>query len=86
MYLTIAVALDRDAHPETLDSASNLTNSLLLRADIRSLLDLQSLAIEPGSRTVIASSLLDGTQYEALSGHPGRRTGRRMAAPKSRCP
>jgi putative restriction endonuclease len=47
-----------------------VTNGLLLRADIHSLLDQQLLAPEPDSRTIWISSQLMGTPYEELSGRP----------------
>lgn len=45
-----------------------VTNGLLLRADIHSLLDQQLLAPEPDSRTIRISKHLMGTPYEDLSG------------------
>lgn len=47
--------------------SNTLTNGLLLRADIHTLLDLRLLAIDPTSRRVVLSKQLAGTQYEALS-------------------
>lgn len=44
-----------------------VTNGLLLRADIHTLFDLQLLAPAPGTRSIVVSKLLAGTQYEALS-------------------
>jgi putative restriction endonuclease len=50
--------------------SNTVTNGLLLRADIHTLLDLRQLALEPVTRTVALSKQLAGTQYEALSGAP----------------
>ena len=44
-----------------------VTNGLLLRADIHTLLDLRLLAPDPRSRNIVISKLLGGTQYEAFS-------------------
>ena len=52
----------------TADPDSNtVTNGLLLRADIHTLLDLRLLAPDPVTRTIVVSKLLAGTQYEALT-------------------
>jgi hypothetical protein len=51
-------------------SSNLVTNGLLLRADIHSLLDQQLLAPEPDSRTIQISKQLIGTPYEELSGRP----------------
>lgn len=48
--------------------SNTLSNGLLLRADIHTLLDLKLLAINPLTREVTVSRLLSGTQYESLSG------------------
>jgi predicted restriction endonuclease len=48
--------------------SNTLSNGLLLRADIHTLLDLKLLAINPQNREVAVSRLLSGTQYESLSG------------------
>ena len=48
--------------------SNTVTNGLLLRADIHTLLDLQLLAFSPKTRGVVVSRLLAGTQYETLSG------------------
>ena len=45
-----------------------VSNGLLLRADIHTLLDLDLLAVDPATRTIAVSKLLAGTRYEALSG------------------
>lgn len=37
-------------------------------ADIHTLFDLRLLAADPGTRTIVVSKLLAGTQYEGLSG------------------
>jgi putative restriction endonuclease len=47
--------------------SNDVTNGLLLRADIHTLFDLDLLAIDPVSHTIVISKLLAGTQYEALS-------------------
>ncbi len=44
-----------------------MVNGLPLRADIHTLLDLRLLAIEPGTRAIVVSKLLTGTDYEALT-------------------
>lgn len=49
-------------------ASNTLSNGLLLRADIHTLLDLGLLAIDPQTRMVAVSHLLAGTQYEYLSG------------------
>jgi putative restriction endonuclease len=46
-----------------------VTNGLLLRSDIHTLLDLRLLALDPATRKIAVSKLLAGTQYEPLSGH-----------------
>jgi len=48
--------------------SNTLSNGLLLRADIHTLLDLGLLALNPQTRKVAVSRLLAGTQYESLSG------------------
>lgn len=45
-----------------------VTNGLLLRSDVHTLLDLRLLALDPTAREVVLSKLLAGTQYESLSG------------------
>jgi hypothetical protein len=45
-----------------------LSNGLLLRADIHTLLDLGLIAINPRSRRVVVSQRLARTRYEALNG------------------
>ncbi len=58
-----------EAHTYAPTAASNtVTNGLLLRADIHTLLDLALLAIDPANRTVSVSKRLAGTEYEALAG------------------
>ena len=47
--------------------SNTVTNGLLLRADIHTLLDLRLLTPDPTTRTIVISKLLAGTQYEALS-------------------
>jgi hypothetical protein len=51
-----------------------VSNGLLLRADIHTLLDYKLLAPDPGTRAIVISKLLAGTQYGELSG-------RRIAEP-----
>jgi hypothetical protein len=48
--------------------SNTVTNGLLLRSDIHTLLDLQLLAFSPKTRELVVSRLLAGTQYERLSG------------------
>ena len=45
-----------------------VTNGLLLRADIHTLLDYKLWAPEPGTRAIAISRLLIGTPYNELSG------------------
>jgi predicted restriction endonuclease len=45
-----------------------VTNGLLLRADIHTLLDYKLLAPEPDTRAIVISKLLAGTQYDEFSG------------------
>jgi hypothetical protein len=45
-----------------------VSNGLLLRADIHTLLDLGLIAIDPGSRMVTISRRLAGTHYEGIAG------------------
>lgn len=53
--------------------SNHVTNGLLLRTDLHSLLDLQLLAIHPEQRTVVLSKTLRGsTTYGALNGVPLR--------------
>ena len=47
--------------------SNTVTNGLLLRADVHTLLDLRLLAADPMTRTITVSKLLAGTQYEALT-------------------
>ena len=51
-----------------------VTNGLLLRADIHTLLDYKLLAPEPETRAIVISRRLVGTQYDEFSG-------RRIAEP-----
>jgi hypothetical protein len=50
--------------------SNTLSNGLLLRADIHTLLDLKLLAINPQNREIAVSQLLSATQYGSLSGQP----------------
>ena len=47
--------------------SNTVTNGLLLRADIHTLLDLRLVALDPETRAITVSKLLAGTQYEALT-------------------
>ena len=47
--------------------SNTVTNGLLLRADIHTLLDLRLLAPDPGTRNIVVSKLLASTQYESLT-------------------
>ncbi|MFF3445445.1 HNH endonuclease [Streptosporangium sp. NPDC002721] len=49
-------------------ASNTVTNGLLLRADIHTLLDLQLLAVSPESRTIRVSKSLQQTEYADLSG------------------
>lgn len=57
-------------HPYRGAHTNRVTNGLLLRADIHTLLDCQYLAPAPGTRAIVISKRLAGTEYEALSGKP----------------
>ena len=46
---------------------NHVTNGLLLRADIHTLLDYKLLAPEPDTRAIVISGLLAGTQYDEFS-------------------
>jgi len=48
--------------------SNTVSNGLLLRADIHTLLDLGLVAFNPQTRKVVVSLLLAGTRYESLSG------------------
>jgi putative restriction endonuclease len=48
-------------------NSNTVTNGLLLRADIHTLLDLRLLAPDPGTRNIVVSKLLASTQYESLT-------------------
>ena len=56
--------------------SNTVTNGLLLRSDIHTLVDLMLMAFEPDEKTVALSCILHGTQYEYLSG-------RRIADPRT---
>jgi putative restriction endonuclease len=45
-----------------------ISNGLLLRTDIHTLLDLQLLAFDPDTREVVLAKSLAGSQYEELGG------------------
>src|SRR5579871_4803972 len=51
-------------------NTNNLQNGLILRADIHTLFDLGLISVDPVSLLVKVSSLLAGTEYAALDGHP----------------
>lgn len=57
-------------HPYRGPATNVVTNGLLLRADIHTLLDLRMLAPDPGTRTIKISSRLAGTCYEEFDGRP----------------
>ena len=61
-------------HPYRGMHTNLVTNGLLLRADIHTLLDYKLLAPEPETRVVVISTRLFGTQYDEFSG-------RRIAEP-----
>lgn len=65
-----AVAALEAAHlkPYRGPESNIVSNGLLLRADIHTLLDLGLLAVDPDTRVVAISKSLAGTQYEAISG------------------
>ena len=48
--------------------SNTVTNGLLLRCDLHTLLDLRLLAVDPHGRTIVMSKLLAGTDYESLAG------------------
>lgn len=78
-----AVALE-GAHlrPYRGPESNDVTNGLLLRADIHTLLDLGLLAPDTATRTIVVSKLLTGTKYGAPVRLPSRRAGRSMATPE----
>jgi hypothetical protein len=47
--------------------SNTVSNGLLLRADVHTLLDLRLLAPDPGTRNLVISKRLAGTQYESLT-------------------
>jgi hypothetical protein len=47
---------------------NHVTNGLLLRADIHTLLDYKLWALEPGTRAITISRLLTGTPYNEIAG------------------
>jgi hypothetical protein len=49
-------------------ASNDVTNGLLLRADIHTPFDLGLLAPDPVTRTIVVSKLLAGSQYAALTG------------------
>lgn len=49
---------------------NNLANGLILRADIHTLFDLGLISVDPATLRVKVSSLLHGTEYVSLDGHP----------------
>jgi hypothetical protein len=65
-----AVAALEAAHlrPYRGPESNIVSNGLLLRADIHTLLDLGLLAVDPDSRTVAISKRLAGTWYEEICG------------------
>jgi putative restriction endonuclease len=65
-----ALAVLEAAHlqPYRGPDSNTVTNGLLRRADIHTLLDLRLLAPEPETRAIVISNQLAGTQYETFSG------------------
>jgi hypothetical protein len=73
-------AISECDYPEALEAAhidpyakggtNEITNGLLLRADLHRLFDGGRITIDPTTRTVIASSELKKTVYESLHGKP----------------
>jgi putative restriction endonuclease len=66
----LSLPLPGDLRPYRGPASNVVTNGLLLRADIHTLMDLQFLATEPVSRTIEISKQLTGTQYEEIAGRP----------------
>ena len=56
-------------------SSNDVTNGLLLRADIHTLFDCGLLAFEPGTRRVALADGLKGSDYAYLAGRPLREPG-----------
>lgn len=54
-------------HPYRGAHTNRVSNGLLLRADIHTLLDYKFLAPDPGTRAIVISKRLAGTEYEELS-------------------
>lgn len=63
---------------------NNVQNGLILRADIHTLFDLGLISVDPALLQVRVSSLLAGTEYEALDGYvlslPARKSARPSGA------
>lgn len=59
-------------YPYKGDHTNDVSNGLLLRADIHTLFDLRLIAIETASMVVRISPALAGTEYQALDGLPLR--------------
>jgi len=55
-------------HPYREDGSFEISNGLLLRADIHTLFDLGLIAIDTNNMRVVISSLLNGTEYQYLNG------------------
>ena len=49
-------------------ASNKISNGLLLRADIHTLLDLNLIAVDPQQRRVAVAARLNGTEYESLIG------------------
>lgn len=60
-----------------------VTNGLLLRADVHTLFDLILLTIEPNKFVVQVSTLLEGSQYEALDGREPRTPAKMALCPST---
>jgi len=66
----IAVLEAAHLRPYRGPESNKVTNGLLLRADIHTLLDYRLLAVDPATRRVRLSVQLAGSQYEAFAGIP----------------
>jgi putative restriction endonuclease len=58
--------------PYSEGGVNDITNGILLRADLHTLFDLNLIAIDPDALTVLISPTLAGTRYEGVAGTPLR--------------
>lgn len=70
----LAILEAAHVHPYMGEHTNVVSNGLLLRTDIHTLVDLWLIAIDPETLTVLVSPALDGTEYAGLRGMPLRAT------------